>query len=541
MSTNHGTSTLTPPRSSLTNSPVTERGELAWSLMLRRLPALVWTTDHELNVASAGGIGGEFGRDLQSFVGRPISECLPTDEENDSSVQIAHAQALAGNASSLDYVLNRKAYRLYLEPLSNEGEIVGCVGMAIDITPRKSHDFLMHPTWNSTPDADDASGRGKISKRLSVELEDRRLAEQSLRESHDRLVQLAASIDSAFWIEDRRQRPTGKVIYLSPGYTNIFGLAIDAVLQSDAHAIWNSVHEDDRERVNAIFGGEQNSQSLTADFRICRPDGSLRWIRARAFPVRDAAGQVQRVAGVAEDITRRKEDEDRQRRCERLATLGNFVAGIAHEINNPLGAALSSNQAAMRLLAPGAPPVLKQCLETSLGSIRRCAQIVRSLLRFCRDEPAKQTEFDVRDVIAAAETITRSYAQENQCEIVLKLGCVDLSACGSPLELELVFVNLLRNAVEAKARRVTAECRVIDREIEISICDDGCGIPSEQSWRLGEPFFTTRQKSGGTGLGLTVVHNIVREHAGRIEFIRRERGTLVRCTLPVALSGEHRS
>ena len=539
MTSGNGNSTINAPRS-LANSPVTERGELAWQLMLRRLPALVWTTDHELNVASAGGVGGEFGRDLQTFVGRPIGECLQLTEEADSPVQIAHAQALAGSASTIDYVLNRKAYRLYLEPLANDGEVVGCVGMAIDITPRRNNDFLVHPTWNAIPDEDDHSDRGKISKRLSSETEDRRLAEQSLRENHDRLVQLAASIDSAFWIEDRMLRTEGRVIYLSPGYANIFGQSIDAALQSEDHAVWSAVHPDDQERVNAIFIGGQ-AASLTADFRICRPDGSFRWIRARAFPVMDAAGQVQRVAGVAEDITRRKEDEDRQRRCERLATLGNFVAGIAHEINNPLGAALSANQAALRLLPVGCSPVLQQCLDTSLGSIRRCVQIVRSLLGFCRDEPAKQSEFDLRDVIAAAETITRSYAQEHHCEIVLNTGAIPLPANGSPLELELVFVNLLRNAVEAGARRVTADCRLNDNEIEITIEDNGCGIPAEQTWRLGEPFFTTRQKSGGTGLGLTVVQNIMREHAGKVEFIRQEQGTVVRVTLPPLPTGEPRT
>lgn len=525
-----------PARSSgsLAGATVTERGELAWQLMLRRLPALVWTTDHELNVVSAGGVGFEFHRDLQAFVGRPIRECLQLSDADYPAVFGAHAQALAGTASTVDYIVNRKAYRLFVEPLSHDGEVAGCVGMAIDITPRKSHDYLVHPAWPASAEADDASARGEISKRLSAEVEDRRQAEQALRESHERLVQLAASIDSAFWIEDRGQRVTGKVIYLSPGYANIFGKSIDEALASDAHAIWSAVHEEDRERVHSIFAGEQQAKSNSADFRIVRCDGSLRWIRARVFPVMDAAGRVQRAAGVAEDITRRKEEEDRQRRCDRLATLGNFVAGIAHEINNPLGAALAANQAALRLMAPDAPPALTNCLETSLGSIRRCTQIVRSLLRFCRDEPAKQTRFDLREVVAAAETITRSYAREHDCEIVPAPFEEPLAVCGTPLELELVFVNLLRNAVEAGARTVTTEFRLNEEEIEVLIADDGCGIPTEQAWRLGEPFFTTRRRSGGTGLGLTVVQNIVREHTGTIDFSGRERGTLVRVAFPRA-------
>ncbi|WP_425616148.1 nitrogen regulation protein NR(II) [Anatilimnocola sp. NA78] len=520
------------------NGNATQRGELAWQLMLRRLPALVWTTDCELNIASAGGSGGDFGRDLQALVGSPISKCLGEDLTGDSPLIVAHAKALLGQASSLDHIFRRKAYRLYLEPLQVDGDIVGCVGMAIDITPRKSHDFVIHNAWPPQHDQDDASSRGQITQRLTTEVEDRRLAEQALRESHDRLVQLAASIDSAFWIEDRTSSAPGRVIYLSPGYENIWGHSTEEVLRLDQHAIWHAVHEDDRERVQAFLDIDQTSPSPTADFRIRRPDGATRWIRARAFPVFDATGKVERVAGVAEDITRRKADEDRERRSERLATLGNFVAGIAHEINNPLGAALAATQAALRSLPADSPAVLHSCLDNSLGSIRRCTQIVRSLLRFCRDEPASHNEFDLRDVVAAAETITRSYASERNCQIEVQPADQPLPARGSPLEVELVFVNLLRNAIEAGARRVSVRCGLVDGQIEACVTDDGCGVPREQAWRLGEPFFTTRQKSGGTGLGLSVVHSIVREHNGRIDFIPQDRGTLVRVLLPQIRQGD---
>ncbi|WP_202921373.1 two-component system sensor histidine kinase NtrB [Anatilimnocola aggregata] len=529
---------VSQPAAPVGNSAATQRGELAWQLMLRRLPALVWTTDRELTVASAGGSGGDFGRDLQTLVGSPISVCLGEDLTSDSPLIVAHAKALLGQASSLDHIFRRKAYRLYLEPLSVDGDIVGCVGMAIDITPRKSHDFVVHNTWPTPQDVDDASGRGQIHQRLSSEVEDRRLAEQALRESHDRLVQLAASIDSAFWIEDRTTSAPGRVIYLSPGYESIWGFRVEDALRAEQHAIWKSVHEDDRHRVQAFLHVDHDGPSPTADFRIRRPDGAIRWVRARAFPVCDATGKVERVAGIAEDITVRKEDEDRERRSERLATLGNFVAGIAHEINNPLGAALAATQAGLRSLPSDSPGLLRTCLDNSLSSIRRCTQIVRSLLRFCRDEPASHNEFDLRDVLAAAETITRSYASERNCQIDVQLADHPLPARGSALEVELVFVNLLRNAIEAGAKRVIVRCGLCEGQIEACVTDDGCGIPREQAWRLGEPFFTTRHKAGGTGLGLSVVHSIVHEHHGRIDFIPQDRGTVVRVVLPQILQEE---
>jgi PAS domain S-box-containing protein len=535
------TNVASKPRSAPGKAAAAQRGELAWQLMLRRLPVLVWTTDRQLKIASAGGSGGELGRDLQAFVGQSVEQCFNAGQEPNSALVEAHRRTLQGEATTLDHIMQRKAYRLYLEPLSRQGEIAGCVGMAIDITPRKSHDFLVHPIWPPVAESADTSGRARIGERLENEVEDRRLAEQVLRENHDRLVQLAASIDSVFWIEERVGNIPGKVIYLSPGYEKIWGVSVESALGKDQHAIWSAVHEEDRSRVLAQLALDPAQPAPSSDFRMVRPDGSLRWISARAFSVLGAAGKIERVAGIAEDITQRKADEDRERRAERLATLGNFVAGIAHEINNPLGAALATTQAALRTLPAGSPPVLNACLENSLASIRRCAQIVRSLLRFCRDEPANQMEFDLRDVVAAAETITRSYAAERNCQIAVETAREALPTLGSPLEIELVFVNLLRNAVESGAERVVLRCGLTNGQLEASVIDDGCGIPRDQSWRLGEPFFTTRQSCGGTGLGLSVVHNIVREHAGRIEFLPLERGTQVRVMLPHLSQGVSQS
>lgn len=508
--------------------------------MLRRLPALVWTTDRNLKIASLGGTAcGEFADGAAGLIGRPIVAFLGSTGDQDTSLIEAHEDALQGRSSSLEHVWRRKAYRLYVEPLPAEnGSAEGCVGMAIDVTPRKHHDFVIHFPWNAAADeAATNTGRRRVQERLEAEVDDRRHAEQSLRENHDRLLQTAAQVDSAFWIEDVRE---SRIIYLSPGYERIWGEILSS--SERGYPIWDRVLEEDRPKVKLLAADSRAGESRTEDVRIERADGTLRWIRIRAFGIHGGSGDVERVAGIVEDITTRKEAEEFERRNERLTTLGNFVAGIAHEINNPLGAALATTQAAQRLVdqhpalahlkEKDAPPLL-ECLENSLAGIRRCSQVVKSLLRFCRDEPAAHLPFDLREALAAAESITGTYAATNQCKLVLFPPKQPLVVEGSAIELELVFVNLFRNAVEAGAKRIEVVARREKDWVDITVTDDGCGIPMEVRAKLCDPFFTTKRKSGGTGLGLSIVHSIVRDHGGQLEFLPLGKGAGVRVLLPL--------
>jgi PAS domain S-box-containing protein len=521
------------------------RAELAWNLMLRRLPALVWTTDRNLQIASLGGTAcGEFAEGASGLIGRPIVTFLGSATDQDLPLVQAHECALQGQSISLEHIWRRKAYRLYVEPLPAEnGAAEGCVGMAIDVTPRKHHDYVIHFPWNAAADeAATNTGRRKIQERLEAEVDDRRHAEQSLRENHDRLLQSAATVDSAFWIENVRE---SRIIYLSPGYERIWGEVFPS--SERGYPIWDCILEEDRPKVKRLAADSHAGESRTEDVRIQRADGKLRWIRIRAFAIRGGDGSIERVAGIVEDITARKDAEEFERRNERLTTLGNFVAGIAHEINNPLGAALAATQAALRFLdqhpalahlkQAGAPP-LAECLENSLAGVRRCSQIVRSLLRFCRDEPAARVPFDLREALAAAESITGTYAATNQCKLVLFPPEHPLIVEGSAIELEMVFVNLFRNAVEAGAMRIEVVARRQNSSagdgIDVTVTDDGCGIPTDDRAKLCDPFFTTKRKSGGTGLGLSIVHSIVRDHGGQLEFLPLGKGAGVRILLPLA-------
>ncbi len=526
------TSTAAAPGSALAaqSGGEADSADRAWELVLRRLPALVWTTDASLRVTSAGGPAvGEWMAPAGGMLGRSVAECWASSRDAEATER-AHLAALEGRASTLEQVVNRRVYRLYLEPLAQSGAAPrGCLGMAIDITPRKQTEEWLQRSAAAPPESSGGYLPG-VRQRLQNEVEDRRATEDSLRASLGPFIELATSSDAAFWIYDLGE---ARVLYLSPAYERIWGVSAEHALRAPGHAIWRGAHEDDAHRLVDMNLAQRQGLPIHQEFRIRRPDGATRWILARAFPIFDSEGRPQRMAGIAEDITPRKHEEEQHRRRERLTTLGNFCAGIAHEINNPLGAALVSVQTAARLAPPEAHPRVAECLEVALSSVRRCSAIVKSLLRFCREEPASKEPIDLSAAVTLAESLTRAYAADQGCRLETSPSAGPLWVEGNQIELEIVLVNLLRNAVEAGATRVTLETRESANDAKIAVDDNGRGIREADLERLCDPFFTTRRSRGGAGLGLSIVHSIVEDHGGRLDFLPNSAGgTTASITLP---------
>src|SRR5712692_4593366 len=135
----------------------------------------------------------------------------------------------------------------------------------------------------------------------STDIEDRKRAEDALRESEEKFRQLAENIGEVFWMTTPAM---DEVLYVSPAYESVWGRSLESVRQRP-QSFMDAIHSEDRERVVGILEG-QRQQGFEVEYRIVRPDGSVRWIRDRGFPVKDASGKVYRIAGVAEDITERK-------------------------------------------------------------------------------------------------------------------------------------------------------------------------------------------------------------------------------------------
>jgi signal transduction histidine kinase len=209
------------------------------------------------------------------------------------------------------------------------------------------------------------------------------------------------------------------------------------------------------------------------------------------------------------------------RRSERLATVGTLAAGIAHQINNPIGSILNGAQYA--LLCEGDDDYIdiwRRSLGDHESEARRCGRIVRSILQFSRDEPTERWSDDLTEVARRSVMLATPYAEEQCVTLHFRPAPESMPAVFSPIEIEQVLVNLIRNAIEAvevPPGDVQVTLWASDDWVRVTVTDDGQGIPADQVNRVFDPFFTTRLPLGGTGLGLSVAHGIIVDHGGTLE------------------------
>ncbi|MHC4937898.1 MAG: sensor histidine kinase [Planctomycetota bacterium] len=213
--------------------------------------------------------------------------------------------------------------------------------------------------------------------------------------------------------------------------------------------------------------------------------------------------------------------------------MGILAAGLAHELNNPIGSILLAAQN-----AKASPDRADECLDTILRNARRCASVVKSVLQVSRRDPAVREAVDVNDLVRRAVGVASDVAAERHATVHLQLQSDLAPIDGALPELEQAIANLVRNAAESGDG---IEIRVATHGdadgVLIEVSDDGKGIAPDIRGRVFEPFFTTRQDEGGTGLGLSLVRAIVHAHGGRVQ-LESDQGTRVRVILPRSTEGD---
>ncbi len=205
---------------------------------------------------------------------------------------------------------------------------------------------------------------------------------------------------------------------------------------------------------------------------------------------------------------------------EKLAALGTLAAGIAHEVNNPLGVASMYAQMAQKDVEKN-PSRLPQRLETVVAEINRGGQIVKNLLEFARQTEPAIREIDLNGVIEKALAIVEHQAGLQEVKVVRQFSSELPRIMGDPDKLQQVFVNMAINAFQAMPDggelTLTTGKASDGKMVKVEITDTGCGIPEEYITKLFDPFFTTKETGKGTGLGLSVSHGIIEQHSGTIE------------------------
>lgn len=207
--------------------------------------------------------------------------------------------------------------------------------------------------------------------------------------------------------------------------------------------------------------------------------------------------------------------EAQLRRAERLASLGTFATGIAHELNNPLNnIALSAET----MESDGDPARRARLLEHVRSNAERCGRIIESVLRFARNESTRKWPIDLNALVQHATGLVRADFGPNRLQFQLLLDASLPPVRCNPTEMEQVFTNLIRNAAQAHTDlcTVTIATKSIPAGVRIVVGDDGRGIAEKDLPHIFDPFFSTRRRDGGTGLGLSITQRIVNAHAGTI-------------------------
>ena len=346
-----------------------------------------------------------------------------------------------------------------------------------------------------------------------------RQTQSALRDSEERFRQLTDNIEDVFWMFSV---PARTLEYVSPAYATIWGRPVET-LAREPDSWLTAVHPDDRVYVASLWDAVQAAPHYDAEFRVTMPDGSLRWVRDRLFPVRDRRDEVYRVARVTSDITRRKEMEALLRAAD--ANKNEFLATLAHELRNPLS---PIRNAAALLGASGNGAVERQARARDVitRQVDHLAHLVDDLLDVARISEGKivlrQEEVELKGVIAqAVETAGPLIAaREHKLDVVQPDRQIWLM--GDSVRLAQSMGNLLHNAAKftPKGGKIKVEVMLLDGVVRIAVQDNGIGIADDNLSRIFGMFAQAAvppdRAPEGLGIGLSLVSRLLEMHGGRL-------------------------
>ena len=303
------------------------------------------------------------------------------------------------------------------------------------------------------------------------------------------------------------------------------------------------IHPDDREQVFAETGWTgDRARRLDQEYRIVKRDGTVAWVKD-VKTLRFQNGAPTGAQGVVIDITERKAMQERLVQSDRLASLGLLVAGVAHEMNNPLSVLLGYIgllSEKVSLLAPESQsqmPGIDKALRNIERAAGRCRKVVDDLRTFAEPDDQLTQRTSLEDVVRTAVQVVSAKAEKLEISIHTNVE-EPVHVLSNPRLLTILFTNLLTNAVQSieDGGRIDIGIRAVEEsQCEVSVRDSGRGIPKELLNRVFDPFFSTKPFGEGSGIGLSISYGIVASHRGRIELDSTPgKGTTVRVLLPTA-------
>jgi len=346
---------------------------------------------------------------------------------------------------------------------------------------------------------------------------------ESLQSSEDRLRRVINTIPAHVW----SSLPDGSVDFINQRLLESTGLSIEALLGSGWQSI---VHPDDRARYidqwrSAMAAGEP----VEIEARVWTAQRDYRWLLVRNVPLRDGHGAIVKWYGTGIDIEDRKRAEDALRKTQadlahanRVTTMGELCASLAHEINQPISGAITNASTCLRRL-DREPPDLEGARAGASLIIRdanRAAEIINRVRMFFRKGVVTKERLDVNEVIQEMEILLHNEATQHSVSVQTKLAADLPLIVADRIQLQQVLMNLMINGIDAmKAvdgpRQLTLGTQNESNEqLLVSVQDTGVGLPPDQAGQIFNAFFTTKEH--GTGMGLRISRTIIEAHGGRL-------------------------
>ena len=378
----------------------------------------------------------------------------------------------------------------------------------------------------------------------SIDIEDRKRAEEKLRRSEADLHEAQRVSHTGSW----RHNFLSGVVTTSPEGHRIWGINPDEKA-SVTEFFFGRMHPEDRPVVEQEYRVAQLKKAeFQSDFRIVLPDGAVKNIHSVGHPILNQAGDIVEFVGAAMDVTERKRGEEALRKAQadlahvnRVTTLGELTASIAHEIKQPLAGVVTNGSACLRWLARESPDLDEACeaARRVIPDGNRANEVITRIRALMRKTETQKAQLDINQAIEEVVLLTQNEAARRDVKLRRELTAGLTPVFGDRVELQQVILNLVMNGVEAMASVIDRprELVIFSRTHEsdqmlVAVQDCGEGIDPENLEKIFSAFYTT--KSQGMGMGLAISRSIIEAHGGRLWATPNEgEGATIQFTLPL--------
>jgi PAS domain S-box-containing protein len=427
----------------------------------------------------------------------------------------------------------RQAFYTNLSPRSYRFRVAACNNSGVWNEAGASLDFSITPAYYQTTwfrGLCVAAFLGLLWAAYQVRVRQLRNQERKFREAVETMPALAFIA-----------MPDGQCTFVNGRWVEYTGLREEQALGRGWEAV---VHPDDLSRVLKTWKESQASgDTLDYEARLRHgTDGVYRWFQTRAVTLRDKRGQIVKWYGVINDNEDRKRAEQMQAdlaHVNRVSTMGELTASLAHEIKQPIGAAVTNAEACARLLDRAHPDLLeaREAALEATKDARRAAEIIDRVRLLYRKHSPQMDMVDVSEVISEMFVILHNEAHRRSVNMRTDLADGLPKVMADRVQLQQVLMNLMLNGIQAMEE--TGGVLMIKAQLDqdgrvlISVSDTGVGLPSEKGEQIFDAFFSTKPE--GSGMGLAISRSIIESHGGRLwATANSAKGAAFHFTLPTA-------